>query len=213
MENTGYDHLDNLLCRTDARGVVTSYTYDGLNRLKGVSYNFGSTGVPPTASVSFTYGTNASQFNNGALITMTDGVGSENYSHNALEQLTQLQKVISGTTYTNAYAYNIAGELTQITYPSGRIVQQSVDAIGRLCEIAPSTTGCGTAASPYATGYGYNVASQMTGFKYGNGIYASLGFSSDRLQLNCLDYSTTNRSGSCFHDSTTKFGLSYGYPS
>jgi RHS repeat-associated protein len=209
----GYDSFDNLLTRTDARGVVTSYTYDTLNRLKGVSYNVGSTGVPATASVSFTYGTNASQFNNGALITMTDGVGSENYTYNGLEQLTQLQKVISGTTYTTNYSYNVAGELTQITYPSGRVVQQSVDAIGRLCEVAPSTTGCGTASSPYATGYGYNAASQVTGFKYGNGIYASLGFSPDRLQLNCLDYSTTNRNGTCAHDSTTKFGLTYGYPS
>jgi RHS repeat-associated protein len=206
----GYDSFDNLLTRTDARGVVTSYTYDGLNRLKGVSYNV-VTGVPSTASVSFTYGTSASQFNNGALITMTDGAGSENYSYNALEQLTQLQKVINGTTFTTNYLYNIAGELTQIQYPSLRVVQQSVDAIGRLCEIAPSTTGCGTAASPYATGYGYNVASQVTGFKYGNGIYASLGFSSDRLQLNCLDYSTANRNGNCTHDSTTKFGLTYYY--
>jgi len=207
----GYDNFNNLLKRTDARGVVTSYGYDGLNRLTGISYNVAGTNVPATASVSFTYGTNASQFNKGLLITKTDGVGSENYSYNALEQLTQLQKVISSTTYTTNYGYNIAGELTQITYPSGRVIQQSVDPIGRLCEIAPSTTACGTAASPYATGYGYNVASQVTGFKYGNGIYASLGFSSDRMQLGCLDYSTTNRNGNCTHDSTTKFGLTYSY--
>jgi RHS repeat-associated protein len=207
----GYDNFDNLLYRTDARGVLTSYGYDGLNRLTSVSYNVGTRGVPATASLSFTYGTNAAQFNNGLLITMTDGVGSENYAYNALEQMTQLQKVISGTTYTTNYQYNVAGELTQIQYPSGRVVQQSVDPIGRLCEIAPSTTGCGTASSPYATGYGYNVASQATGFKYGNGIYASFGFSSDRLQLNCLDYSTTNRNGNCSHDSTTKFGLTYAY--
>jgi RHS repeat-associated protein len=207
----GYDSFDNLLTRTDARGVVTSYSYDGLNRLKGVSYNVGTTGVPATASVSFTYGTTPSSFNNGLLITMTDGVGSENYSYNALEQLTQLQKVIGTTTYMTSYQYNIGGELTQITYPSGRVIQQSMDAIGRLCEIAPSTTGCGTAASPYATGYGYNVANQITGFKYGNGIYTSLGFSSDRLQLSCLDYSTTNRNGNCAHDATTKFGLTYAY--
>jgi RHS repeat-associated protein len=209
----GYDSFSNLLTRTDARGVVTSYTYDGLNRVKSVSYNVGSTGVPSPGAVSLTYGTNASQYNNGGLITMTDGVGSENYSYNALEQLTQLQKVIGGQTYNTSYAYNFAGELTQITYPSGRVVQQSMDAIGRLCEIAPSTTGCGTASNPYATGYGYNVASQVTGFKYGNGIYASLGFSPDRLQLNCLDYSTTNRGITCTHDSTTKFGLGYTYGS
>ena len=216
--NTGYDNFDNLLYRTDARGVVTSYGYDGLNRPTSVSYNVTGTNVPATASIGFTYGASSCSTAHGAgcvgqLITMTDGVGSENYSYNALEQLTQLQKVISGATYTTNYAYNIAGELTQITYPSGRVIQQSVDAIGRLCEIAPSTTACGTAASPYATGYGYNVASQVTGFKYGNGIYASLGFSSDRLQLNCLDYSTTNRGTTCTHDSTTKFGLSYSYGS
>jgi RHS repeat-associated protein len=38
-----------------------------------------------------------------------------------------------------------------------------------------------------------------------------MGFSADRLQLNCLDYSTTNRSGNCTHDATTKFGLTYSY--
>lgn len=214
--NTGYDNFNNLLYRTDARGVVTSYGYDRLNRLTGVNYTV-TTGVPTTPSIGLTYGASGCSSTHGTgcigqLITMTDGVGSENYSYNALEQMTQLQKIFTGgNTYIMSYQYNVAGELTQITYPSGRLVQQSVDAIGRLCEIAPSTTGCGTAASPYATGYGYNVASQVTGFKYGNGLYASLGFSSDRLQLNCLDYSTTNRSGTCTHDATTKFGLTYSY--
>jgi len=207
----GYDTFDNLLYRTDARGVLTSYGYDGLNRVNSISYNVSGTTAQATPSVSFAYGTNASQFNNGRLISTNDGVGSENYSYNAFEQMTQLQKVISGITYITNYQYNVAGELTQIQYPSGRIIQRSVDAIGRLCEIAPSTTGCGTASSPYATGYGYNVASQTTGFKYGNGIYASFGFSPDRLQLNCLDYSPTNRNGTCTHDLTTKLGLTYTY--
>jgi len=214
----GYDNFDNLLYRTDARGVVTSYGYDGLNRLSSVSYNVsGATGVPATSTVSFSYGLTSSCTTAhgtgciGQLITLSDGVGSENYSYNALEQMTQLQKVIGTSTYPTSYAYNLAGELTQITYPSGRVVQQSVDTIGRLCEIAPSTTGCGTASSPYATGFAYTAANQTQGFKYGNGIFASFGFSSDRLQLNCLDYSTTNRSGNCTHDSTSKFSLAYSY--
>lgn len=224
-QSNGYDPFDNLLYRTDARGVVTNYIYDSLNRLLGVTYptvptgvsampnNCETTGSPSNnANVCFTYGTSAVSYNNGQLITMTDGVGSENYTYNALEQLTKLQKVISGTTYTTQYAYNLAGQGTALTYPSGRVVQQSVDAIGRLCEVAPTTTGCGTAASPFATGLAYSAAGQMTGFKYGNGLYASFGFSPDRLQLNCIDYSTTNRGTTCTHDGTTKFGLSYSYP-
>jgi RHS repeat-associated protein len=213
----GYDNFDNLTKRTDARGVLTSYSYDGLNRLSQVSYNVGVTGVPATATVSLTYGLDSSCVSAhgagciGQAITMTDGVGSENYTYNSLEQETQLQKVIGTTTYTTGYSYNLAGELTQITYPSGRIIQQSVNAIGQLCEVATSTTSCGTATTPYATGFAYSPAGQATGFKYGNGVFASLGFSGDRLQLTCLDYSTTNRNNSCTHDSTTKFGLNYSY--
>jgi RHS repeat-associated protein len=213
---TGYDNFNNLLYRTDARGVLASYTYDGLNRLTGVSSNVGNTGVPATASVSFAYGSSSCTSAHGAgcigqPITMTDGVGSENYTYNGLEQMTQIQKVLAGTTFTTNFSYDFSGDLTQITYPSGRVVQQSLDAIGRPCEFAPSTTGCGTSTSPYATGYQYNAAGLVTDFKYGNGIFASVGFSGDRLQLNCLDYSTTNRNHSCIHDSTTKFGLTYSY--
>jgi RHS repeat-associated protein len=218
-QSNGYDSFDNLLYRTDARGVLTSYGYDGLNRLTSVSYTTTGTTATATSTLGLAYGNDSSCTSAhgagciGQLITITDGVGSENYTYNNLEELTQLQKVINSSTYTTTYAYNLAGQLTQLTYPSGRVVQQSVDAAGRLCEVAPSTTGCGTAASPFATGLGYSAAGQITGLKYGNGIYASFGFSSDRLQLNCLDYSTTNRNGNCTHDGTTKFGLSYSYPS
>ncbi len=204
----GYDSFDNLQKRTDARGVLTTYGYDGLNRLTSIGYNVGTSGVPATPGVSFTYGTNAAQFNNARLITVTDGAGSESYSYNNLGQLTQLQKVISSATYPTSYQYNLAGELTQITYPSGRSVQQNVDTIGRLSSIVGTLNSVNTT---YASGFAYNSAFQSTGFQYGNGLFASFGFSADRLQLTCLDYSTTNRGVNCTHDSTTKFGLTYSY--
>ncbi|MDP1051203.1 RHS repeat domain-containing protein, partial [Klebsiella quasipneumoniae] len=34
----GYDGAGNLTSRTDARGVLTSYAYDALNRVTGISY-------------------------------------------------------------------------------------------------------------------------------------------------------------------------------
>jgi hypothetical protein len=108
--------------------VVTNYSYDTLNRLQQISYNVGTTGVPATPSVNLTYGTSSTQFNNGRVITMTDGVGSENYTYNNLGQMTQLQKVISGATYTINYALNLANELTSITYPSTRAVSMPVEA-------------------------------------------------------------------------------------
>jgi RHS repeat-associated protein len=203
----GYDNFDNLKYRTDARGVVTSYGYDGLNRLKQVSYNVGTTGVPATSTISLAYGLDSSCVSAhgagciGHLITMTDGPGSENYTYNSLEQMTQLQKTIGTTTYNTQYAYNLAGELTQITYPSGRVVLQNLDAIGRLCSVGASGSIC-TAGTTYASGFSYNTAQQLTGFNYGNGIAATFGYSADRLQLTSLSYA---KSG------TTLFGLTYSY--
>ncbi|MBI3650389.1 MAG: RHS repeat protein, partial [Acidobacteria bacterium] len=42
--------------KTDARGVVTTYTYDTMNRMTGISYNVsGASGVAATPSVSYSY--------------------------------------------------------------------------------------------------------------------------------------------------------------
>src|SRR6266852_702741 len=191
-----YNNFGLVTQRTDARGVITTYGYDNLNRLTSVSYNVGSTGVPATASVGYTYDQGGAAANAlGRLTSMTDGVGSETYSYDVLGQVTQLQKAVNGTTYTLGYQYNLAGQLTQVTYPSTRAVQQSYDAIGRLSAIASGATN-------YATSFGYNPAQQVTGFSYGNGVTASLGYSADRLQLTSLAYAIGG---------STLFSLGYGY--
>jgi len=190
-----YNNFSLVTQRTDARGVITTYGYDALNRLTQVSYNVGTTGVPATPTVTLTYGTNSAQNTNGRLLTMTDGVGSETYSYDILGRATQVQKVISGTTYTTGYGYNSASELASITYPSGRVVQQSFDTIGRLSTIASGTTN-------YASAFVYNPAFQPTALSYGNGVNASFGYSADRLQLTSLSYTKSP---------TTLFSLTYGY--
>jgi RHS repeat-associated protein len=210
----GYDGWNNLLYRTDARGVVTNYMYDTLNRLVGITYPTVPSGVTPmpnvceangatsnNANVCLNYGTSATSYNNGLPMSMTDGSGSESYTYNSLEQISQLQKVIGTTTYTSSYAYNYADELTQITYPSGRVVAQTFDAIGRVCAVGASGSTCSTGTT-YATGYTYNAAQQPTAFNYGNTVAASFGYSPDRLQLTSLSYA---KSG------TSLFALAYSY--
>jgi RHS repeat-associated protein len=197
----GYDSFSNLLKRTDARGVLTTYGYDTLNRLSSIVYTVTGTAVTATPSVNLTYGTSTASFNNGRLITMTDGVGSENYTYNNLGQMTALQKVISGTTYPLSYGYNLAGELTSITYPSTRVVQQSFDAIGRLCAVGNSGSTC-SSGTTFATGFSYNPAFQVTGLNYGNGVTAAIGYTPDRLLLQSLAYTK---------GATTLFSTNYWY--
>jgi RHS repeat-associated protein len=194
---TGYQYnSSNLLTqKTDARGVITTYTYDAINRLTQVSYNVGTTGVAATPTVTYTYGTSASQNNNGRIITMTDGSGSESYTYDILGQLTQVQKVVSGTTYTTGYSYNLAGGIMSVTYPSGKAMNRSYDNIGRLSSIANGSTNLWS-------GLTYDALFHLTGATYGNGVTETLGYSSNRGQLTSLSYAKSGQ---------TLFGETYSY--
>lgn len=188
-----YTDFGAVSTRRDARGVVTNYAYDGLNRLSSITYNVGSTGVPATPSVTYAYGTSANSNNNGRPLTMTDALGSETYSYDPVGHITRVSRVINGTTYNIAYAY-AAGELSSITYPSGRVVSPGHDAIGRGIQVASGGTN-------YLSGVTFNSAQLPTGFTYGNGVQASFSYN-DHLQLASLAYSSS---------SNTLLSLSYNY--
>ncbi len=181
--NYTYNSYSLMTQRTDARNVVTAYSYDGLNRLTQVSYTTTGTSAAATPTVSYAYGTNAVAYNNGRLITMTDGVGSESYTYDQLGRTTQVQKIISNVTYTTSYAFDLAGDVTTMTYPSGRAVKVNYDALGRLQGLQNNST-----LANYVTSAAYNAANQATGFTYGNGVNASYGYSAQRLQLSSLSY-------------------------
>ena len=185
----------NPCSKTDARGITTTYTYDGLNRMKSKSYSNGQ------GSVTYTYDQGgASAFALGRLTQMVDPSGSESYTYDADGDVLQLQKVVGSTTYTIGYQYNAGGELTQVTYPSGRVVAYSYDAVGRLCDVAPST-GC-TASNPYATSYAYDSAGHVTGITFGNGIVGTYNYFPKTEQLSSLSYAKTG---------SNLFSLNYWY--
>ncbi len=193
--NFTYTDFSAVATRTDARGVITSYAYDGLNRLTQVSYNVGASGVPATPGVTFSYDAGGAAANAlGRLTSMTDGVGGEGYQYDALGRVTALTKTISGASYPLSYQYNLASALTSITYPSGRVVQQSFDPIGRLSQITSAGTN-------YLSNIAYNAAFEPTAMTYGNGVQGSMGYNA-RLQLATLAYSS---------GATTLFSLAYNY--
>jgi RHS repeat-associated protein len=112
-----------------------------------------------------------------------------------LPRTTQVQKVLGGTRYTLKYAYNFAGELTSITYPSNRVVQQTFDGIGRASLISDGSSG-----NHFQDSFTYNPAFQTTSFNSGNGVAASMGYSVDRMQLQSITYAK---------GSSSLFGASY----
>ena len=199
--------------RTDARGVISYYNYNSANQLTGVSYaipggqNIASmpnvcTSNGASANVCYYYGQGGSAaYALGRLTEITDPTGSESYSHDAIGRVTKVSKVIGSQTFNTSFQYNPGSEVTQITYPSGRVVKQNYFNAGTLCEIAASGTGCSD-SSYYAGGFSYNGPGKLLGFTYGNGVGATFSYSANRTQLTSLAYTK---------GSSTNFNLNYWY--
>ncbi|MBO0798681.1 MAG: RHS repeat-associated core domain-containing protein, partial [Blastocatellia bacterium] len=198
--NYTYTDFDAVASRTDARGVVTTYTYGELNWLTGMSYNTASApGVAATAAVGLTYKTDSP--GKGQIKTVTDGVGSESYDYDSFGRLQSRTRVIDGINYQTQYEYNAIGQTTLMIYPSGRRVKMSHDGRGRLSALQGVDSAGGVQAN-YLSGINYRVDGQVSGLVLGDGATESYGYSDDRLQLTSQTVTNGN---------TTLLSLSYGY--
>jgi len=178
--NFTYTTFGEVYQRIDPRSITTTYAYDTLNRLHTITYS----DITPT--VTYNYGTAPASFNNGRIASFSDGSGSTTFTYNKFGRIIKNAKTFSGTNYNIQYGYNPAGEVTTLTYPSGRAVTQTYDPIGRLQTIADATNNYLTLTP--ATDY--NSAGQLKHFAYGNGVVADFGYN-DHLETTSIRYSKT----------------------
>ncbi len=175
---------DNICSKTDARGLTTNYSYDTANRLSSRSNSAG------TSTYTYDQG-GAAAHALGRLTKLTDPSGSETYTYDANGRTTAVVKVVGTSSYPTSYQYlGGTAEITQVTYPSGRVVQQGYNEIGQLCAVAGQTsaTSCTSPTNPYATGYTYNALGEATGYNYGNGVVAAFSYSTQRSQLSSISF-------------------------
>ncbi|HKR61711.1 MAG TPA: hypothetical protein VJS64_18635, partial [Pyrinomonadaceae bacterium] len=102
-------------------------------------------------------------------------------------------------TYTTSYAHNEAGQLTQLTHPSGLAIAVSHDSTGRLSGLQNAST-----QSNYLSSISYNVASQVTGDTLGTGVTEQFGYDAARMQL------TSQKAGTS-SPYTNRMNLTYSY--
>ena len=180
----------SLVCRVqDARGVIKTLTYDAINRPLTVQY---SDGTPP---VTYAYAVGVDR-----LASITEGpatptpVNSQTFGYDNLGRITSVSQIIDQVTYLTQYTYNLLGQLATITYPSGRVVTQNYDNIGR-------TTSVLSGGATYLSGLSYNAAGETLGFTMGNQVQGAFTYN-DHLQLASLRY---------FKSGTTQDVLNLGY--
>lgn len=177
-------NTDGLLTEgTDARGVKTTFGYDGLNRISSVSYT-GETNYQ-TPTVNYTYDEIRSSFyNKGNLTKVTTAAVGGTQETPATEQILDYdeqgqvvkhQQNISGQNYLLEYNYNLAGQLVSEKYPSGRIVNVGYDAKGRMSMVADANRN-------YLNGISFNDKTLPSQINYGNGTSQTFGYN-DRLQM------------------------------
>ena len=198
-----YDNNGNLTQRTDARSVVTGYTYDRLDRLTRRSYSYtgSETAVSlGTTRVDYAYDSCGS-YSRGRLCSVTAKKGSTTevsrtaYNrYDALGRVLESTQTTGGTSYTMAYAYDRAGNLTSQRYPSDRVVDYVYDGAGRIAGVKTGIDDW------YAGGTGSNAVDYEPhgGVKQlllGNGLWEQRRYNV-RLQPTRIGLGTTQATGS-----------------
>ena len=100
-------------------------------------------------------------------------VGHELYRYDPMGRLTASNQQIAGQTYAFTYMYNVAGDLTSETYPSGRVITMSYDGENRTSQAAGAYA---SATTKYVSGLQYAAHGAPSQFSYANGLQSSQSF-------------------------------------
>jgi len=170
-----HDSAGNIIQSTDARGIATHYTWDALNRITSRSY-------PTAPELNVTYGYDSGSHGIGRLTSMQDASGTSTYTWDAHGRLASRShsSVIANTspTTTVSWAYNLAGRITNITYPNGVQVHYGRDSVGRISTIHLQTNG---AAAPQAIASNITYApwGAVQSLTWGNGLNLTRTYNQD----------------------------------
>ncbi len=121
-------------------GTVTkSYTYDALNRPNTVTYSDG------TPEAYFWWDAASPAYGIGRLSSVSNSNSTTNYTYDPLGRpLTSSQQTPGYTARSFAYTYDFANDLMSETLPSGRVVTNTLDAVGRPSTLSGTLNSAST---------------------------------------------------------------------
>lgn len=124
-----YDLRGLVTSVTDGRGVVSNYAYDDSGRI--VSLTFPS---QPALDQTYTYHTaSEAPWNFARLASVEDQAGTTEFEFSAQTgDIASETQILDGVSYEVGYEYVVRGEISQITYPSGGLLNLSYDDNGNL---------------------------------------------------------------------------------
>ncbi len=163
----------NVTSVTDGNNNLTSYTYDGFNRLSRVNYPVAS--LNAGASDPNNYETYTQYDANGhvGIRTLRDG-STIAFAYDNLGRLSRRtpggSSAISSNDYAVNYTYNLVNAVTQIARPApgdGQTLGYTYDALGRLINESQAYG---------SLSYQYDAAGDRTKMTWGDGFYATYAY-------------------------------------
>ena len=169
-----YDDNGNLSNKIDARNIVSTYGYDALNRVISRSYSDG------TPTVTYVYDAAGIANSKGKLTSVSSSVSSYGYSsYDALGRVLGGTQTTDGQAYTMGYDYDLAGNMTSQTYPSGRVVRSEYDDAARLAGVKNLASGAfyaGGASTDTMNRLQYTPHGATSQMRLGNGLWEHTNF-------------------------------------
>lgn len=168
ITNYTYDGAGNLKTKTNANSIVESRTYDALNRLLTITY--------PDTTQNIAYSYDLGVFGISHRTGMTDPAGNTIYGYDRFGRLIQENRTPAGqTNYFTAYNYDKNGNLTGLTYPSGRQITYAYDTADRVSSVSGQVNG---ANATVANAFSYAPFGPRTGETFGNALADARSFDS-----------------------------------
>jgi RHS repeat-associated protein len=122
VQRLAYDAAGNLVERVDGAGRSAVFSYDSLNRATNAAYSDGT-------NLSFSFDAAGS-------LNRAVGPGATNtFGYGADGALASSTSTAGGVTFEVRYLRDLAGNVTNLTYPDGRRVAYDFDAENRLAEV------------------------------------------------------------------------------
>jgi YD repeat-containing protein len=176
-----YNSDDTVLNVLDARGVVTTFAYNNRHLVTGISYG-SPAGITQTAPVSLSYDAAGNR------TSLTDGSGNKSYQYDQLSRLISETKQFTGLSgsYTLSYGYNLGGELTSVTDPTGASISYGYDQTGRMTGVTGSSFA---GVTSYATNMQYRAWGAVKSASFGDNSSLSASYNSRLLPT---DFSISN---------------------
>jgi len=193
-----YDEAGNLLTQTDAKGQRTTYTYDALNRVTLITFHDGS-----RHSYAYDQGTNG--VGRLSSITETDAANQQTslvqYTYTSQGRVNSETRTVGGVQYVLGYAYDVAGRLSGLTYPSGRTLTYSFDSLGRVSGINTTFSG---QTQPVVSDVAYFPFGGAKSYTLGNGQVYTRSYDQDgRIST----YSLGAKSFAIGYDAASRIGF------